>query len=137
MPRRRSPLEPRVMEIMFERGSATVREVYEELRKERDISLTTVGTVLSRLYGKGFLDREFQTGRGGVFYVYRVKVSREEYERKVARDAVRKIVTTLGRPALVRLIEEGAVQLSLEELREILRKIEAEKARAEREGKEG
>ncbi len=128
MPRRREPLEPRVMDILFRRGSATVREVHEELSRERPLSLTTVGTVLSRLHGKGLVEREFRTGRGGVYYVYRPRVSREEYERSVARDAITKVVNTLGRPGLVKLIEEGAVHLSPEELGEILRRIEAERS---------
>ena len=128
MRRKREPLEPRVMDVLFKRGSATVREVYEELSRERSLSLTTVGTVLSRLHRKGFVDREFRTGRGGVYYVYRPKVSREEYERSVARDAITRVVNTLGRPGLVKLIEEGAVHLSPEELREILRRIEEAKS---------
>ncbi|MDK2464766.1 MAG: BlaI/MecI/CopY family transcriptional regulator [Candidatus Korarchaeota archaeon] len=128
MPRRREPLEPRVMDVLFKRGSATVREVFEELSRERPLSLTTVGTVLSRLHGKGLVEREFRTGRGGVYYVYRPRVSREEYERSVARDAIKRVVNTLGRPGLVKLIEEGAVHLSPEELREILRRIEAERS---------
>ncbi len=61
----KEPLEPKVMEILFRRGKATVREILEEINKDRErkLSLTTVSTVVSRLYRKGLLLRE--SARGG------------------------------------------------------------------------
>ena len=54
-------LEVVVMHVLWSRdGSATVRDVLEELRRTRSIAYTTVMTVMDNLYRKGFLAREMQ-----------------------------------------------------------------------------
>jgi len=54
-------LEVVVMDVLWSRdGSATVRDVLEELRRTRSIAYTTVMTVMDNLYRKGFLAREMQ-----------------------------------------------------------------------------
>ncbi len=120
----REPLEPKVMEIILRRGEATVRDILEEIVKERKLSLTTVSTAVSRLYKKGLLTRERRRVKGGFRYVYKPKVTREEYERILAREAVNRVTGLLGRVALLRLIEESASRLSESELREVLKRIE-------------
>ncbi len=122
----REPLEPRVMEILFRRGKATVREVLEEINKERgkDLSLTTVSTAINRLYRKGLLTRERARGKGGIYFIYRPAVTKDEYERMMVRDAVDRLSRLLGRVALHRFVEESTSRLSEEELRDLMRKIE-------------
>ncbi len=122
----KEPLEPKVMEILFQRGKATVREIFEEINKDRErkLSLTTVSTVVSRLYRKGLLLRESARGRGGTYYIYRPAVTREEYERRMVRKAVDRLSRILGKVALLRFVEESASRLDKEELRELLRRIE-------------
>lgn len=49
------------MDVLWSReGSATVRDVLEELRRTRSIAYTTVMTVMDNLYRKDFLAREMQ-----------------------------------------------------------------------------
>ncbi|MDK2372893.1 MAG: BlaI/MecI/CopY family transcriptional regulator [Candidatus Korarchaeota archaeon] len=122
----REPLEPKVMEILFRKGEATVREILEEINrdKERKLSLTTVSTVVSRLYRKGLLLREGARGRGGTYYIYRPAVTHEEYERRMVREAVDRLSRILGKVALLRFVEESTSRLDEEELRELLRRIE-------------
>ncbi len=122
----REPLEPKAMEILFRKGEATVREILEEINrdKERKLSLTTVSTVVSRLYRKGLLLRESARGRGGTYYIYRPAVTREEYERMMVREAVDRLSRILGKVALLRFVEESTSRLDEEELRELLRRIE-------------
>ncbi len=122
----REPLEPRVMEILFRRGKATVREVLEEINRERgkDLSLTTVSTAINRLYRKGLLTRERARGKGGIHFIYRPAVTKEEYERMMVRDAIDRLSRLLGRVALHRFVEESTSRLSEEELRDLMRKIE-------------
>ncbi len=122
----REPLEPKVMEILFRKGKATVREIFEEINRDRErkLSFTTVSTVVSRLYRKGLLLRESARGRGGTYYIYRPAVTREEYERRMVREAVDKISSILGKVALLRFVEESTSRLDEEELRELLRRIE-------------
>jgi predicted transcriptional regulator len=50
--------ELEIMKVVWERGSATVREVYEELLKQRKIAYTTVMTMMGILEQKGRLNKE-------------------------------------------------------------------------------
>lgn len=52
-----------------------VREVLEDLQRDRTLAYTTVMTVMDNLHRKGVLTRE-QNGRA---YVYRPAVTREQY----------------------------------------------------------
>lgn len=57
------------------RRSATVREVFDDLRQTRTIAYTTVMTVMDTLYRKAILRRELQ----GRAYRYEAMLSREEH----------------------------------------------------------
>src|SRR5688572_8069575 len=71
------PLETDVMEAVWARGDATVRDVHATLARRRDIAYTTVMTTMSRLAAKGLLERD----SSGLAHRYRPAVSREEYAR--------------------------------------------------------
>jgi predicted transcriptional regulator len=72
------PLEIDVMEMMWKLGPSNVRDVVERL--ERKLAYTTIMTTLDRLFKKGLLEREL-TDRA---FVYRAKLSREEWDRRRA-----------------------------------------------------
>ena len=78
-------------------GPASVREVAERLNTGRGAPLayTTVMTALSRLAGKGILDRE-QQGRG---FVYTPAVA------DTAEIAVRGVLAEFGDAALARFVD--------------------------------
>ena len=52
--------ELEIMKVVWERGSATVREVYEEILKRRKIAYTTVLTMLRILEEKGHVGHREQ-----------------------------------------------------------------------------
>lgn len=69
-------LEAAVMHRLWEWDRpASVREVLEDLRRERAIAYTTVMTVLDNLHGKGFVARHKQ----GRAYVYTAAMSRDAH----------------------------------------------------------
>ncbi|MEU0467058.1 BlaI/MecI/CopY family transcriptional regulator [Amycolatopsis sp. NPDC006131] len=87
-------LEAVVMDRMWGRnGEATVRAVYEDLRREREIAYTTVMSTMDNLHRKGWLERE----RQGKAFRYWPRLSREEYSAQLMRDAL----ASGGRPDLV------------------------------------
>jgi len=90
------PLETEVMELVWRRGPATVRDVIDGLGPKKDLAYTTVMTVLVRLHAKGLLDRE----RVGRTYVYRAAHSREEHRARISRDLARGLVSEFGDAAL-------------------------------------
>lgn len=120
------PLELEILKILWKKGRATSSDIREELG--RRLATTTISTTLSRMYRKGLLDREIRTGRGGVIYVYKPKISREDLARKAAKTLVEK----LGSAALMALVREGAKDLTPGELEELLGEIERLKRQREK-----
>jgi predicted transcriptional regulator len=91
-------LENEVMEEIWGRGEATVRDVQEALnaRGEKTRAYTTVLTVMIRLDGKGLLVRR----RAGRLDVYAPAMSRDDYLRARAESEVAALVEDFGDLAL-------------------------------------
>ena len=78
-------LEAVIMETLWRRGSgATVREVLDDLRGQRENAYTTVMTVMDNLHRKGWLDREMD----GRAYRYTPVSTREQYSAQLMREAL-------------------------------------------------
>ena len=104
-------LELEVMDLFWDRGAATVRQVLELLPPKRRPAYTTLLTVVSRLEEKGALER---AGKVANAVVYRPRIAR----RAIHRRLVRELLGHLGPQRLVaHLVEEG--HLSLADLREL------------------
>src|SRR5215469_4152564 len=80
------PLEQRLLEALWERGNATVRELVES--GCHDLAYTTVMTTLDRLFKKNLLSR---TAEGRAFR-YAPRFTREELHREVAGEAFRQLL---------------------------------------------
>jgi predicted transcriptional regulator len=76
------PLEVEVMEVLWNGGERSVRDVAEQL--DRKLAYTTVMTTLDRLFKKGLLDRQ----KSERAFLYTPRVSREDWERQRAGDLV-------------------------------------------------
>ena len=84
MARRLGELENEVMTRLWHwNRPATVREVLEDLLRERELAYTTVMTVMDKLFQKGLLRRE-QDGRA---FRYEPVSSREAYTAALMNDA--------------------------------------------------
>lgn len=78
-------LEAVIMQRMWSRQApATVREIVDELRTEREVAYTTILTVMDNLFKKGWLRREIH----GRAYRYEPVASREEYGAMIMREAL-------------------------------------------------
>jgi predicted transcriptional regulator len=90
-------LEAEVIEQVWRRGEATVREVLEALnRGRRQRAYTTIMTIMSRLHQKGLLTRV----RSGKTDVYSPVMSRDAYLQARARAEVKALVQEFGDLAL-------------------------------------
>ncbi len=96
------PLEALVMERLWTRREATVRDVVDDLSRTRSLAYTTVMTIMSRLHEKGLLARV----RDGKTYRYRPAFSREEHRERLSRDLVRGLVDEFGKVALAHFAAE-------------------------------
>lgn len=96
MARKKSPTltdaELRLMDVIWEKGSAMVSEVAEALPQELGLAYNTVLTTLRILEEKGYLcHTKAQEGRA---YVYRALVGRNEAGRNAVRHLVSRFFAT-------------------------------------------
>jgi predicted transcriptional regulator len=112
-----TPQELRIMTVVWERGTATVRDVYEALRAQRRVAYTTVMTMMNVLERKGHLKKQTQ----GRSYVYEPTRSRNQTVRALVRDFLNRVFGGSAEPLLVHLIEDR--RLSRQELEELTRRI--------------
>jgi len=96
------PLETAVMERLWNRRTATVRDVVDDLAESRPLAYTTVMTIMTRLHVKGLLARD----RDGKTYVYRPAFTRDEHRARLSRDLVRGLVDEFGDVALAQFTAE-------------------------------
>ncbi|HJT03615.1 MAG TPA: BlaI/MecI/CopY family transcriptional regulator [Pseudonocardiaceae bacterium] len=78
-------LEAVVMDRVWSRaGQTTVREVFEDLRRDREIAYTTVMSTMDNLHRKGWLSRQ----REGKAFLYWPTHTREQYSARLMREAL-------------------------------------------------
>lgn len=99
-------LEADVMDEVWERGRATVRDVMDALneRSSKSRAYTTVMTTMRRLDRKGLLDRE----RQGKTDIYSPALTREEYRKLRAQTQIGELVDEYGDVALVHFARQMA-----------------------------
>jgi predicted transcriptional regulator len=112
------PLEQRLLDALWARGSATVRELVDA--GYEDLAYTTVMTTLDRLFKKGLLTRS-EEGRA---FRYVPRFSREEMHREAAGHALRQLLDASPAPSLplsflVEILGERDAQL-LDDLRKLV-----------------
>lgn len=95
-------LEAEIMELLWQRGQATVREVHEKLLAERELAYTTVMTVMSRLAEKDLLVREQQ----GQAYIYRPKLQRERFVEGIVKEVMDALLGSFGEQAYSHLVSK-------------------------------
>lgn len=96
-------LESEIMEIIWHQKDATsVKDATEILSKRRKIAYTTVMTVMSRLVNKGVLVRHLS----GPSYLYKPKVSKEQFMAKAVHGIFSSAVSTLGEEVLTHFVKE-------------------------------
>ncbi|MEL6769670.1 MAG: BlaI/MecI/CopY family transcriptional regulator [Bacteroidota bacterium] len=115
-----SPLQLAVIEVLWDRREATVADVHAAL--DRDLALTTVGTILARLAKQGIVAHR----KDGRALVYRAAVTR----RAVRRSMTGSLLDSLfgGSPAALvsHLLREDELSAAdLDQLRARLDALEA------------
>jgi len=107
--------ELEIMKIVWDRDSATVRDVYEALLEQRKVAYTTVMTMMKILEQKKYLKKTLVDRA----YVYRPTQPKRQVVGAMVRDFVNRVFNGSAEPLLVHLVEEH--NLSEEDLEEIAR----------------
>jgi predicted transcriptional regulator len=110
-------LELAVMESVWQRGQATVREVHEDLT-DRGLAYTTVMTVMTRLARKGLLEKQ----RDGAAFVYQAPLSADELLRSSVRDVLTGLLADFAQPTMsefVATLKTGSAE-RIDELKKLV-----------------
>jgi predicted transcriptional regulator len=93
-------LEADILAIIWERKSATVRDVYEALREQRQIAYTTVMTVMNNLVKKDLLAQD----RTAIAYVYTPAIPGNEVAGTILDSVVERLFRGRSNLALSHLL---------------------------------
>ncbi|KKL89798.1 hypothetical protein LCGC14_1911100 [marine sediment metagenome] len=122
MPRRssRHPTEAEleVLNVLWQRGKSTVREVHETLQADRQTTLTTTLKILQVMTDKGLTVREEESRP----HLYSPAVPKEKTQGGLLDDLVQRAFGGSVEKLLVQAVREG--DLSSQELRAIRRLID-------------
>jgi predicted transcriptional regulator len=106
-----------VMKIVWRAGVATVRDVYEALRTQRQVAYTTVMTVMNVLEAKGYLSKTKENRA----HVYRPTRPQQQVVGRMVREFVNRVFDGASRPLLLQLVRQ--TRLTAAERDELVRLI--------------
>ncbi len=107
-----------LMKICWEKGQVSARVIYEETLKEKKRGYQTVKTMLDRLVGKEYLERE----KFGPIWLYKPAVLRSKVIGKEIDTFVSTVLDNTFAPLFARLAEKE--KLSREEIEALKKLIE-------------
>jgi BlaI family penicillinase repressor len=117
---RLAKLELQIMEVFWNRGACSIREVQEAFPERGRPAYTTVQTTVYRLERKKALKLTKRIGKANIF---EAEISRREAQRGL----INELVVLFGgqaKPVMAHLIESGQLTLEdIEEARKDLRKL--------------
>ena len=114
-------LELQIMEALWTRGEASIREIQEDFPEKKRPAYTTIQTTVYRLEAKKAVRRLKKVGN---FHIFEAAVSRNAAQRRLIDD----LLALFGgrtQPVVAHLIESG--RLTLEDVKEaesLLRQLE-------------
>jgi len=114
-------LELQIMEALWTRGEASIREMQETFPEKDRPAYTTIQTTVYRLEAKKAVRRVKKVGN---FHIFEAAVSRNAAQRRLIND----LLALFGgstQPVMAHLIESGKLTLDdIKEAEKVLRKLE-------------
>jgi len=116
-----SRLEFEIMETLWTRGSASIREIQEDFPEKDRPAYTTIQTTVYRLEAKKAVRRVKKVGN---FHIFEAAVSRDAAQRTLI-DELLALFGGRTQPVMAHLIETGRLSLTdVREAEKLLRKLE-------------
>jgi BlaI family penicillinase repressor len=119
--RKLTKLELQIMEVLWTRGQASIREIQETFAEKGRPAYTTIQTTVYRLEIKNAVRRVKKVGN---FHIFEAAVSRNTAQQKLIDD----LLALFGgrtQPVMAHLIESGKLRLEdIKEAERTLRKLE-------------
>ncbi len=83
----------------------SVRESQSKIVKTRPVAVTTVATILDRLYRKGLVCRQLAK-EGGPHYLYKSKLTEEEFKQAVVKSVMERLLDSFNDVTVAYLTEK-------------------------------
>lgn len=101
------------MNLLWEHGDGSVREVLSHLSKDRELAYTSAATILRILEQKGFVKSE----KSGKTLVYSALLAKDAYQSRMLKDLSLKLFDNTPTALVARLVDDA--DLSEDDLIEI------------------
>lgn len=121
------PLEQEILDILWEKGEGSGKDIFAEIKRSREIAVTTVLTVLERLSKKGLVTKI----KGESVYIFRPAYNKDEFARKISDEVLKGIFEISASGATASFVDmlAGADPVELDRLSAL---IESKKKEMER-----
>ncbi|MEO1257570.1 MAG: BlaI/MecI/CopY family transcriptional regulator [Bacteroidota bacterium] len=112
-------LQLKIMKVIWEKREASVSQIQTALMPDREFAITTISTVLQRLYKKGIVDFH----KEGRQYIYTPLITEKETQSSMTNNLVSQLFGGKSSVLVNHLLQENAFEK--EELEELKKMIEA------------
>jgi BlaI family transcriptional regulator, penicillinase repressor len=115
-----SKLEFQIMEVPWERGESSIREILDSLPAQGRPAYNTIQTVVYRMEPKGVVRRIKKVGN---FHIFAASISRDAAQRRLIEELLA-LFGGRSQPVMAHLVEAGKVSLEdVKEAERALRKL--------------
>lgn len=115
--------ELNILNVLWAREPATVREVYEVLSQDKSMGYTTVLKTMQIMDEKGLVERD----RDGKAHVYRARLKQKEAQRNFVANLLDKVFGGSAKQLVLQALESQPASVKeMREIREILKQAEEE-----------
>ena len=114
-----SKFELQIMDLVWEKGEAAIRELHEALPEKGRPAYTTVQTIVNRLEEKGAVERSRKIGNA---HLYRPIITRKSIYARLVEDVL-DLFGGSPEPLMAELVDSGRVGLEdLKELEKVIKR---------------
>jgi|WetSurMetagenome_2_1015567.scaffolds.fasta_scaffold149979_2 BlaI family transcriptional regulator, penicillinase repressor len=116
-------LEAVVMEATWQLEKGDVKTIHRRVNQEKKVAVTTIATILDRLYKKGLVKRKLLTNYS-LRYEYSPALTKVEFENAVVRDVFKGLLETFEETTIYYLVNELGLDNrgKIDEIRKNIRK---------------
>jgi len=112
-------LQLKIMKVLWAKETASVGDIKEALESERSFAITTISTVLQRLYKKGVVDYH----KEGRQYIYKAVVTEKETQTSMTSNLLDQLFGGKSSVLVNHLLETDEIEAEeLEQLKQLIEK---------------
>jgi BlaI family penicillinase repressor len=109
--------ELEILQILWEKGRATVREVHEILEKSKDVGYTSTLKLMQIMHEKGLVDRDTSSKT----HIYSAKINQEKTQQQLVNKMIDNVFNgSAARLVMQALGNNSASEAELEEIKKYL-----------------